>query len=115
MLTLCCVVACSNEQRKGLNLSFFGIPSVIRNEGTYSTCFIKKVIYRNYKNWSQLQFEDEMRRKLTSSHPSVYRNLESNFVNALETNTPPKLGLLGLIISRMLFKSCGELCPEDRG
>ena len=55
---------------------------------TYIKLPPKKVIYRNYKNWSQLQFEDEMRRKLTLSHPSVYRNLESIFVNALETNAP---------------------------
>ena len=57
---------------------------------TYIKLPPKKVIYRNYKNWSHLQFEDEMRRKLTLSHPSVYRNFESIFVNALEKNAPTK-------------------------
>ena len=40
---------------------------------TYSKLPSKKVIYRNYKKWSQLPFEDDMRRKLTLSHPSVNR------------------------------------------
>ena len=34
MPTLCCIVSCSNKQKKGLDLSFFRIPSIIRNEGT---------------------------------------------------------------------------------
>ena len=33
MPTLCCIVSCSNKQRKGLNLSFFRIPALIKNEG----------------------------------------------------------------------------------
>ena len=33
MPTLCCIVSCSNKQRKGLNLSFFRIPAYIKNEG----------------------------------------------------------------------------------
>ena len=36
--TLCCVVACSNKQRKGVMLRFFRIPSAIRNKGAYSNC-----------------------------------------------------------------------------
>ena len=37
----------------------------------------KKVIYRDYKNWPQVHFEDELRQNLVSAHPSVYRNFES--------------------------------------
>ena len=32
----------------------------------------KKVIYRDYKNWSSMHFEDELRQNLVSAHPSVY-------------------------------------------
>ena len=50
----------------------------------------KKVIYRDYKNWSQLRFEDEMRQNLISAHPSTYGNFESIFLKTLEANAPTK-------------------------
>ena len=50
----------------------------------------KKVIYRDYKNWSQVHFEDELRQNLVSAHPSVYGDFESIFMKTLEANAPTK-------------------------
>ena len=50
----------------------------------------KKVIYRDYKNWSQLRFEDEMRQNLILAHPSTYGNFESIFLKTLEANAHTK-------------------------
>ena len=58
------------------------------------TTFIKlppqKVTYRDYKNWSQLRFEDELRKNLISAHPSTYGNFESIFLKTFEANAPTK-------------------------
>ena len=70
---------------------------------TYIKLPPKKVIYRDYKNWSQLQFEQELRREFALAHPSVYGNFESIFVKANEANAPTRTNI-GLIISRMLPK-----------
>ena len=50
----------------------------------------KKIIYRDYKNWSQVRFEDELRQSLVSAHPSVYGTFESIFMRTLEANAPTK-------------------------
>ena len=50
----------------------------------------KKIIYRDYKNWSQLHFEEELRSNLILAHPSTYGNFESIFMNTLEANAPTK-------------------------
>ena len=50
----------------------------------------KKVIYRDYKNWSQVHFEDELKKNLVSAHPSVYGNFESIFMKTLEAHAPTK-------------------------
>ena len=57
---------------------------------TYIKLPPKKFIYRDYKNWSRMQFEEELRCKLIFSHPSEYGNLESIVVKALETNALTK-------------------------
>ena len=50
----------------------------------------KTIIYRDYKNWSQLHFEEELRSNLILAHPSTYGNFESIFMNTLEANAPTK-------------------------
>ena len=47
----CCVVACSNKQRKGLNLSFFGTHSAIRTEGAYLTCLFTEGNFQYAASW----------------------------------------------------------------
>ena len=46
---------------------------------TYIKLSPKKVIYRDYNNWSQVHYEDELRQHLVSAHSSVYENFESIF------------------------------------
>ena len=58
---------------------------------TYIKLPQKKNICQEYKNWSQMLFEDELRRKLILSYPSEHGNLESIVVKALETNAPTKI------------------------
>ena len=55
----------------------------------------KKIIYRDYKNCSQLHFEDDLKRNLASAHPSTYRNFESVFMKTLEENAPTKTKIVG--------------------
>ena len=54
----------------------------------------KEIIYRDYKNWSQLHFEEELRSNLILAHPSTYRNFESIFMNTLEANAPTKIKIV---------------------
>ena len=54
----------------------------------------KKVIYRDYKNRSQVHFEDELRQNLVSAHPSVYGNFESIYMKTLEANAPTKIKIV---------------------
>ena len=50
----------------------------------------KKVIYRDYKNWSQLRFDNELRQNLRSAHPSAYSNFEQVFLKTLDSHAPTK-------------------------
>ena len=54
----------------------------------------KKVTNRDYKNWSQLRFEHDLRQNLISAHPSIYGNFESIFLETLKANAPTKTKLV---------------------
>ena len=54
----------------------------------------KKVVYRDYKKWSQSKFENELKEKLISTHPSQYMDFEQIFFETLEANAPTKRKVL---------------------
>ena len=50
----------------------------------------KKVVFRDYKKWSQSKFERELKDNLISNHPSQSMNFEQIFRETLEANSPLK-------------------------
>ena len=50
----------------------------------------KKIIHQDYKNCSQLHFEEDLKRNLASAHPSTYRNFEPICKKTLQENAPTK-------------------------
>ena len=50
----------------------------------------KKMVYRDYKKWSQSKFERELKENLISNRPSQYMDFEQIFLETLEANAPTK-------------------------
>ena len=57
---------------------------------TYSKVPPKKLVYRNYKKWSEERFVLDLMRNLQSMPTVSYTNFETALENALEANAPKK-------------------------
>ena len=55
---------------------------------------LKKFTCQDYKNWSQLRIEHDLRQNLISAHPSIYGNFESISLKTLKANAPAKTKLV---------------------
>ena len=60
---------------------------------TFKKCPQVKV-YRDYKRWSQSNFERELQDKLIFNHSIQYLEFEEIFLQALEANSPTETKIL---------------------
>ena len=60
-------------------------------KSTYNKAPPTKLLYRDYKNWSEERWKMDLGRNLrTSYHPASYSELESVFMTTLEANASQK-------------------------
>ena len=59
-------------------------------KSTYNKAPPKKLLYRDYKNWSEDRWKMDLERNLRASHPASYSEFESVFMTSLEENAPLK-------------------------
>ena len=59
-------------------------------KSTYNKSPPKKLLYRDYKNWSEDRWKMDLERNLRASHPASYSEFESVFMTTLEANAPLK-------------------------
>ena len=59
-------------------------------KSTYNKAPPKKLLYRDYKNWSEERWKMDLERNLCASHPASYSEFESVFMTTLEASAPLK-------------------------
>ena len=86
-------------------------------KSTYNKAPPKKLLYREYKNWSEERWEMALERNLRTSHPANYSEFELVFMTTLEANAPLKTKVVRANnkphVTKELPKGNGKKRPQN--